>query len=512
MNAKKHTSILNKILNKTINTIILCFLFNILFCYSYDNAVYAQQKKQQQKKAAPKKTTAKSKSKSKPKPKPKAKKKTPQKAKSTPIRKVQPNAHIFLKDSLLADGISYKQLYLTINGIKHSVHILQVDLINNKTEINVVKGGNNITELERLPIMLDNSNVDTSQRKIIGGINANFWRAYTNYPIGPTIINGEIAEMPSYKKWTSTFFNEDGVPFTNFFDIQGELITKNIHKIDIISVNRRTSQDGLVLYNRFGGDVIPYINSKKVEELLLAGLDNVFQGPAIDDSTESVETLALYKDNLLEAQRESNLEYDMKKLILKYVDEPAVNAYVRCEVIGFDSGTTRIPENGCVLSIGNDIDFEILPKVGDRVNIHFWTNVNESEIFINSVCGTPRLVRDGMARHEAFEEGSTQKRFINGALPRTAIGYDKEKTKFYMVIVDNKRNDGTIGASLTQLADIMEYIGCYAAQNLDGGGSSNMVLGGENIINPINSRKLSVALSAVSLRHEKVSGLRKKRR
>jgi len=511
MNEKKHISIFKKILNKTINTIILCLLFSVLFCYTYNNDIYAARKQKQQKTTAKEKgkkgkdksVTTKSKS---------NKTQTTKKTKPNPIRKAQPSFHVFLKDSLLEDGIVYKQLYITINGIKHSVHILQIDLTNNKTEINVVKGGNNITELERLHIMLDNSNIDTSQKKIVGGINANFWRAYTNYPIGPTVINGEIAEMPSYKRWTSTFFNEDGLPFTDFFDIQGELVTKNINRYEIVSVNRRINQDGFVLYNKFGGDVIPYINSKKVEELLLAGIDNVFQGAAIDDSTESVETLALYKDDLLEAQRASNLEYDMKKIILKYIDEPAVNVYIRCEVIGIDSGSVNMPQNGCILSIGNDVSNEFLPKIGDRVNLHFWTNIYESEVFTNSVSGTPRLVRDGIARHEAAEEGSTKKRFINGALPRTAIGYDKEKTKFFMVVVDNKRNDGTIGASLSQLAEIMEYIGCYSAQNLDGGGSTNMVVSNENIINSINSRKLSVVLSAVSLKNEKVEKLRKKRK
>jgi len=123
---------------------------------------------------------------------------------------------------------------------------------------------------------------------------------------------------------------------------------------------------------------------------------------------------------------------------------------------------------------------------------------------MNAVCGTPRLVRDGIAGHEAFEEGLKNKRFINGALPRTAIGNNKNKTKLFLVAVPgSKKQDGTIGASLTQLADIMEYIGCYDAQNLDGGGSTNMVVASNNVINPALSRKLSVSIAAVKLKKEK---------
>ena len=108
-----------------------------------------------------------------------------------------------------------------------------------------------------------------------------------------------------------------------------------------------------------------------------------------------------------------------------------------------------------------------------------------------------------MPGHEAYDEGSVKKRFINGALPRSAIGYNKDKTKLFLVAVPaGRKQEGTVGASLTQLADIMEYIGCYAAHNLDGGGSTNMVIGENNVINPTTSRRLSVAIAAVTLKQE----------
>jgi exopolysaccharide biosynthesis protein len=487
------TKKINKLMNKLL---ILMLCFSITYVFPTETFNLHAQKKTTAKKSTKKKSTKK-------KPRRKSRKKAAKKA-------IPKNSHIFLKDTLLADGISYKHLHVTINGLKHSVNVLQVDLFNKKTEINVVKGGNNITELERLPEMLSHLNNNTSEKKVIGGINANFWRAYTNYPIGPTIIGGEIAEIDSYKKWTSTFFNDEGIPFTNFFNIQGEILSKTGNRIKISAVNRRSNPDGLVLYNKFGGDTIPYINSKKVEELMLSGLDNIFQEGMIEDSTENIENLAAQQNDLIEAQRASDLEFEMKKIILKYLEEPAVNTFFNCEIIGIDSGAVKIPENGCVLSLGKDIDF--LPKIGEKVTIHFWTNVYESEIFVNSISGTPRLVRDGIARHEAYEEGSQKKRFINGALPRTAIGYNKDKSKLFLVAVDNKRIDGTTGASLAQLAEIMEYIGCYSAQNLDGGGSTNMVINGTNIINSPSSRRLSVGVSATSLKHEKPSPKLKKKK
>jgi hypothetical protein len=478
-----------KIKNKIIQIIIFTFSFLLIGISPIDTH------------SAKKKTSSTSSSSKKGKPKGKKKKRKSAQI----IKRVAPNSHIFIKDTLLSSGITYKQLYVTINGLKHCVNILQVDLLNNKAGVGVFKGGNNITELERLPELLSNYGLDTSKMEIAGGINGNFWRAYTNYPIGPTVINGEIAEMQSYKKWTSTLFNEDGVPFMNFYSIQGELITNSGNRINIRSANRRSDSNGIVVYNKFGGDVIPYINSKKAQELLVAGLDNVFQEQYAEDSTESVESLVSQKEELLNAERASSIEYDLKKLIINYIDSPAVNNFIKARVVDIVSGSAKMPTFGCILSIGDDIDSSQIPKIGDEINLHYWTNINESEVFTNAVCGTPRLVRDGIARHEAYEEGSKKKQFINGALPRTAIGYNKEKTKFFMVAVTGKKQDGAIGASLSQMAEIMEYIGCYSAQNLDGGGSTNMVISNDNIINPGGSRKLSVALAAINYKQERAS-------
>ena len=108
--------------------------------------------------------------------KPKSKKSVTKKSvtKKPVTKKLPPNSHTFLTDSLLSSGIAYKELLVSINGIKHAVHIIQVDLTNPKASVEIIKGGNNIIELERLPDMLNNDKLDTTKRKFAGGINANF--------------------------------------------------------------------------------------------------------------------------------------------------------------------------------------------------------------------------------------------------------------------------------------------------------------------------------------------------
>jgi exopolysaccharide biosynthesis protein len=66
--------------------------------------------------------------------------------------------------------------------------------------------------------------------------------------------------------------------------------------------------------------------------------------------------------------------------------------------------------------------------------------------------------------------------------PRTAIGYDK-KGRLYVLVVAG-RNQNAAGASLLQLADIFKNLGCVEALNLDGGGSSCMLINGKETIKP----------------------------
>ncbi|MFV1883708.1 MAG: phosphodiester glycosidase family protein [Balneola sp.] len=74
------------------------------------------------------------------------------------------------------------------------------------------------------------------------------------------------------------------------------------------------------------------------------------------------------------------------------------------------------------------------------------------------------------------------KRFINEGRvagnwpdrhPRSAIGYNKDQTKFYMVVVDG-RQESSAGMTLTELGEFMKSFEVHDALNLDGGGSSTL--------------------------------------
>jgi hypothetical protein len=61
-------------------------------------------------------------------------------------------------------------------------------------------------------------------------------------------------------------------------------------------------------------------------------------------------------------------------------------------------------------------------------------------------------------------------------MPRTGIGYDKEKQTLIVAIVDGYQRGYSRGATQAEFAALLREFGAHTAMELDGGGSSTMVL------------------------------------
>lgn len=88
------------------------------------------------------------------------------------------------------------------------------------------------------------------------------------------------------------------------------------------------------------------------------------------------------------------------------------------------------------------------------------------------VSGRPMLVRDGQRVDYPSCVGFCARN------PRTAIGLSEDGTTLYLVTVDG-RSSTSAGASLNELGALMLSLGAYKALNLDGGGSTTMVVKGD---------------------------------
>lgn len=64
--------------------------------------------------------------------------------------------------------------------------------------------------------------------------------------------------------------------------------------------------------------------------------------------------------------------------------------------------------------------------------------------------------------------------------PRTAVGTNRNGRYFYLVVVDGRQPFYSEGATLTELAQLLIDQGAFVAMNLDGGGSSTLVVEGDD--------------------------------
>jgi hypothetical protein len=96
---------------------------------------------------------------------------------------------------------------------------------------------------------------------------------------------------------------------------------------------------------------------------------------------------------------------------------------------------------------------------------------------VEAIGGLPRLVRDGRISIENQTEGGSDS-FTNTRHPRTALGFNADTSRFYFVTVDGRQPGYSEGMALPELAGFMRELGCVQALNLDGGGSTTMVVRG----------------------------------
>jgi hypothetical protein len=100
-----------------------------------------------------------------------------------------------------------------------------------------------------------------------------------------------------------------------------------------------------------------------------------------------------------------------------------------------------------------------------------------------AVGGGPVLIQHGEISITNNEELKFAGKAINDKHPRTAMGYTKDG-KLIFLIIEGRFPNKAEGATLTQTAQMLKQIGCNEGLNLDGGGSSCLLINGKQTITP----------------------------
>jgi exopolysaccharide biosynthesis protein len=333
------------------------------------------------------------------------------------------------------------------------IHVLEIDITDTLVHLETVKAEDNLYGYERTSGMA--TRTDAEGHRVVGAINADFYNA-GGVPVGAQIVGGELVKGP-YVTRSIFAVSEQKVPFMDVVSLQGTVITAD-SAAPINTVNAARAGNALILYNRFMGATT---------------------------GTNEWGT----------------------EIIAHYLTVPVVNDTVWLVVASVDSGlavgrgNNAIPAGGVVLS-GNGNAATFLKEqvvVGDTI-AYLLEMPPLTARLMEMVGGIPRLIRDSVATVE-YEAENASPSFTTDRHPRTAVGINGDSTKVYFFTVDGRQPDYSMGMSLYELADYMLSWGVKQGVNLDGGGSTTMVVRGSVANSPSDpggERWVANALLAIS--------------
>jgi hypothetical protein len=163
---------------------------------------------------------------------------------------------------------------------------------------------------------------------------------------------------------------------------------------------------------------------------------------------------------------------------------------LRVTTVRSAAGHTPIPARGAVLSFGGTKLPEALTALIPDVRVTFattWKSVNglsstdldEADHIVN---GAGLLRREGRVVTDWRVEGLSVEAFTDARHPRTVIGVDK-RGFIWLAAVDGRRPD-SIGMRFSDLQRLADRLELTDALNLDGGGSTTMVVRGQVVNRP----------------------------
>lgn len=114
--------------------------------------------------------------------------------------------------------------------------------------------------------------------------------------------------------------------------------------------------------------------------------------------------------------------------------------------------------------------------------------------------GYPEILDRGARVGDLLMEESPG--FAGSRHPRTAVAWDPTTRRLWLVVVDGRQGGYSLGMTLPELAELLESLGVREALNLDGGGSTVMVVRGRRVSRPSDDAGERPVVNALLLRRD----------
>lgn len=327
----------------------------------------------------------------------------------------------------LSTGVVHERILRFTDKGWLNLNVLKIDLDDRHTSLDILTDQEGISTRDTLTNLAAESK---SKDKIVGAINGDFFDTRNFATMGPVIEDGELITTsindPSFAAFN---INEEGYPFLDYW-------TKN-------SITLENEENDFILNINYKNK--PYIDEKIV--LLDKNWGKLSLGNA---KTSDIIEMVIVNDEV--------------------------------EEIRINKEAIAIPEDGYIISAAGNIKEYILNNfsVGDEVSLKIETKPDFENLKL-AMGGGSIILKDGKVL-----DNYTLK--IPGRHPRSALGISKNKDEIILVTVDG-RTSSYPGVTQYELGEILLELGAYDGINLDGGGSSEMIVRnpGENNLTIANN-------------------------
>lgn len=325
----------------------------------------------------------------------------------------------------LSKGVTYEKILRFTNKGWLNLNILRIDLDDKYTSLDVLTSDSGISGRDALTGL---ASKDESASKIIGAINGDFYDTRAFSTIGPIVKDGELITSSKNSPDFATFNIDTGSnPFIDYWTTNNQKITnlKNQSILNISYKNKSYVDIGVILLDKNWGEFSFGIekNANIVEM--------VIENDRVKEIRNNLEAIEIPEDGYIVAATGSSKDYILNNY--------SVNDKVLIEEV-------------------SDPDFEKLAL---------------------SMGGGAVILKDGIIPDEFSLS-------IPGSHPRTAVGISKDGKEVIMLTIDG-RNASYPGVTQRELAEFLIELGAYDGINLDGGGSTEM------IVKPLGESEISIA-------------------
>lgn len=315
-------------------------------------------------------------------------------------------------------GPGTTQTTLQLGGAqKLKIFYTTTDLTDEYVDLRVTKGNNKPVGVQTLSTMCRTNSREGAQ--YFAGVNADFFG--NSAPCGPCVVDGKAVCVMD-NEWVSWYMNDKKQTGIGKLGFGGELkagtLTHHVH-----GINKYRDENQIILFT-------PYYGATTGTNMYGAEV------------------------GVMPVEGQLSFNGAMK---VKVVTGPATE------------GSMAIPAGGFVISgHGTGKDFVMSLAAGQELELSTSTALNVGGEITQLASGNPIILSGGKTLDT---QGALD--HLTALNPRTAIGYNEDKTKVVLLVVDG-RTGISVGVVSKVLADIMREVGCSEAMNFDGGGSSEL--------------------------------------